>query len=559
MFENPPRRADSARSCRLTRVLGIASSLLAFTATLATAQGGSPCAPISASFEEINFADGSSSLIEPASALFGNGQGIVVFTAPASLGDGDRNGIMGIFVDASGQPVGDRFLINTLVQEDQFNSAVAAAPDGRFAVVWQSDISPGDPDGSSIRGRLYGANGQPRGNDFQINDHVVGDQTVPRVGMADDGSFVVTWQSEESPGTDDDNESIQARRFDANGNTRGPQFQVNSRIDSFQTAPDVGVAADGSFVVVFDSRDSAGSDSSGDSVQMRRYSVSGDPLGPEQQVNVTTQGHQSHPRVAVDSDGSFLVVWESATSAGSDNDNTSIQGRGYLANGIAAGNEVQVNERIFGSDDDADVAAVGGREFLVVWSSPVAGETYQETAARAMTLEGQFLGFEYTVSVSSRQPSVSGNRLGASLIASRSMLHQVGIVGQAYHHPCAVGDGVTECTEGPTTLCINSDRFRVTLTWRDAQGVSGAGQAFELTPDTGYFWFFDPANVEVVIKVLNACGFNQRYWAFIAGLTDVEIDMIVEDTQTSTVRRYGNALGSAFQPVTDTDAFATCP
>ena len=558
MIETNLRRAALARSPRAARVTGVVFGLLALIAAVATAQGGSPCAPISANVGEISYAD-FGNLQDPGAALFGDGTGVVVFTASASVGDDDREGIMGIFVDQQGQPVGSAFLINTFTVQDQFEPAVAAAPDGRFVVVWESDASPGDSDGQSIRGRLYGADGLPRGDDFQVNDFVLDDQTFPQVGMADDGSFVVVWESEESPGSDDSSNSVQARRYDANGTPRGSQFQVNSRINSFQQEPDVGVAPDGSFVVVFASRDSAGSDGSGDSVQMRRYAANGQAQGPEQQVNVTTSLNQTRPRVAVDADGTYLVAWESATSAGTDNDGRSVQARGFLASGVAAGNEVQVNERIYRNDDTIDVAPVGGREFLVVWQSPIEDVTYPDAAARALTLEGQFLGFEYTVSPGINDPVVAGNRAGSSLIAARTVARAGGVVGQGYSHPCATGTGVTECTQSSQTLCLNQDRFRVTMSWRNAQGQQGAGQAVELTPDTGYFWIFDEANVEVVIKLLNACGIGQRYWVFVAGLTDVEVDLIVEDTQASEVLIYSSPLGVAFQPVTDTNAFATCP
>lgn len=34
----------------------------------------------------------------------------------------------------------------------------------------------------------------------------------------------------------------------------------------------------------------------------------------------------------------------------------------------------------------------------------------------------------------------------------------------------------------------------------------------------GYFWFFEEDNVEVVLKVLDACSFTDRFWVFAAGL-----------------------------------------
>jgi len=63
----------------------------------------------------------------------------------------------------------------------------------------------------------------------------------------------------------------------------------------------------------------------------------------------------------------------------------------------------------------------------------------------------------------------------------------------------------------------------------------------------------------VVIKVLNACGFNSRYWTFAGGLTDVNVVMTVTDTQTGAITIYTNPQAISFQPIQDTDAFATCP
>jgi hypothetical protein len=115
------------------------------------------------------------------------------------------------------------------------------------------------------------------------------------------------------------------------------------------------------------------------------------------------------------------------------------------------------------------------------------------------------------------------------------------------------------CAGGPTVLCLNGGRFRVSMTFATATGQSGDAQAVSLTGDTGYFWFFSAGNVESVVKVLDGCDFNQRFWVFAGGLTDVRAVLSVADTQTSEVRTYSNPLGTAFRPIQDTAAFATCP
>ncbi|MDQ6801997.1 MAG: hypothetical protein M3041_14310 [Acidobacteriota bacterium] len=116
------------------------------------------------------------------------------------------------------------------------------------------------------------------------------------------------------------------------------------------------------------------------------------------------------------------------------------------------------------------------------------------------------------------------------------------------------------CLQDAATLCLNAGRFQVNANWRTSDGTTGRGQAVTLTDDSGYFWFFGPNNVEVVVKALNACSSPlPRYWVFAAGLTDVQVDLTVTDTRSGTVKVYSNPLGRPFQPIQDTGAFATCP
>jgi len=115
------------------------------------------------------------------------------------------------------------------------------------------------------------------------------------------------------------------------------------------------------------------------------------------------------------------------------------------------------------------------------------------------------------------------------------------------------------CVANATTLCLNDDRFKVTADWVTTQPQSGQGQAYELTADTGYFWFFNQENVETVIKVLDGCANNSRYWVFAGGLTNVQVTLRVEDMKNNTVKTYTNPQSTPFQPILDTGAFATCP
>ena len=94
--------------------------------------------------------------------------------------------------------------------------------------------------------------------------------------------------------------------------------------------------------------------------------------------------------------------------------------------------------------------------------------------------------------------------------------------------------------------------------WQTNAGSSGNAQVVALTSDTGYLWFFNSVNVEVVIKVLNACAVNSKFWVFAGGLTNVKVTIHVTDTQTGAANTYINPQNTPFQPLQDTSAFA-CP
>ncbi len=118
--------------------------------------------------------------------------------------------------------------------------------------------------------------------------------------------------------------------------------------------------------------------------------------------------------------------------------------------------------------------------------------------------------------------------------------------------------GPATCVPSPAALCLNGGRFRVETEWVTTNGERGAGHAVPLGADSGYFWFFDPANVESVVKVLDGCGQNGRYWAFAAGLTNVRVVTTVTDTWTGVGKSYVNPTGTAFAPIQDTSAVDVC-
>ena len=122
------------------------------------------------------------------------------------------------------------------------------------------------------------------------------------------------------------------------------------------------------------------------------------------------------------------------------------------------------------------------------------------------------------------------------------------------------GDKVGACIPSTTNHCLNDGRFHVEVEWRDFDDGTGLANTVPLdSADSGLFYFFNPDNWEMLVKVIDGCSFNNRYWVFAAATTNIEYKLVVTDTLTGSVRQFTNPLGTSANALTNTDAFATCP
>ncbi len=116
------------------------------------------------------------------------------------------------------------------------------------------------------------------------------------------------------------------------------------------------------------------------------------------------------------------------------------------------------------------------------------------------------------------------------------------------------------CVPDEHTLCLGGARFAVTAAFQlTPSGPSAPATAVPLTQDSGYFWFFDASNVELIVKVLDGCSTNGFHWVFESGLTNVGVGLEVRDMETGQTKTYQSEAGTPFVPIQDTNAFQTCP
>ncbi len=190
-----------------------------------------------------------------------------------------------------------------------------------------------------------------------------------------------------------------------------------------------------------------------------------------------------------------------------------------------------------------ELIAAGGRLFFVAHDGAHGNELWQSDGTAAGTRLVQDL-YPTADSSNPAQLTVAGDNL--------YFVADDGLTGfELWSYPLTAGPG---CQPSASRLCLNNGRFQVEAAWKDFQGNRGNGQAVTLTPDTGYFWFFSPANVEAVLKVLDGRGLNNHFWTFYGALSSVEYHLTVTDTQTGAAKRYYNPPGQ-LASVGDTNGF----
>ena len=328
----------------------------------------------------------------------------------SSVQDGSGYGVFGRrFADGVAQ--GTEFQVNLYTSDQQDGTAVGIAEDGRFVVVWNSRYQDGGEFG--VFARRFDAAGLAQGLELQVNSSTAADQSAPAIAMDALGRFVIAWQSTQNGATD-----VFALRFDSSGVAQATEFIVNSFVAGGQRLPAVAISDSGAFIVVWDSFTQ---DGSGYGVFGQRFSPTGARQGPEFQVNAFFTGNQYAASVATDANGDFVVAWESDLQDGS---GKGIFARRFDSSGTPQGEEITVNEREIDDQRSAQVALDEDGDFVVVWTSELQDGSGYGVFARRFRDDGalrtaELLANRFT-SGSQRTPSVAADDDGDFLVAWQS-------------------------------------------------------------------------------------------------------------------------------------------
>jgi hypothetical protein len=194
----------------------------------------------------------------------------------------------------------------------------------------------------------------PATGDLPVNLMTANHEVTPDVAIAADGSFVAVWESDGN--WDGDKRGVFARRFAADGTALTGEFVVNATTAGDQTDPAVASDDAGNFAVTWVSDQGTGRD-----VFVRLFDAGGSPLAGEAQVNAFAGSDQVNPAVGMNAAGAFVVAWEGDGAGDSDG----VWAQQFTAGGGGVGGNVRVNANTGSKQYDAAVAVAADGSFVV--------------------------------------------------------------------------------------------------------------------------------------------------------------------------------------------------
>ena len=254
------------------------------------------------------------------------------------------------------------FSANTFTAGFQGWSDIAAMPDGRYVVTWASWLQDGN--GNGVIAQIFNADGTPSGSEFVVNTFTTGSQQLPKIEVLANGDFVIVWEAYGPEGPF--NAGIYGQRFDSTGTPLGAEFGVNTVTADHQKNPAITALSDGGFVVTWQSSGQETGTNAAEGIYAQRYDAGGVAVGGEIHVNTYTPGVQRNADVTALEGGGYVVMWQ---SAGQDGNLDGIFGQIYGADGLPSGTEFSVNSYTFQNQYGVKVTALADGGFVATWSS----------------------------------------------------------------------------------------------------------------------------------------------------------------------------------------------
>jgi len=236
----------------------------------------------------------------PSVAMNADGAFVVVWTNWYGQSYIGRTFAAGRVFDAQGVPVSDEFEIASHAQA--VGPDVAMDEAGRFIVTW---LRVGDtynrPYGEYVMARQYKADGTPCAEPIRLTDSLNSRWYTPAIAAGLDGRFVITWAIGPFP------YDIIAQSFDTACGPMNEPVLINTVMEGDQGHPCVTTNGRGDYLIVWDSHESDGSSCS--CVAGQFVKQDGTLRGGELMFSTPNGRLNWCPDVAMAPDGRYVVVW----------------------------------------------------------------------------------------------------------------------------------------------------------------------------------------------------------------------------------------------------------
>lgn len=199
-----------------------------------------------------------------------------------------------------------------------------------------------------------------------------GDRDFPDVAVDPQGRSIFVWQDSGTIDTSTPRTEIFLRRFDAAGSALADPVIVNTLTEDDQVSPRIALGADGSFLVIWqsDEPDPEAEGAVRRFIRGQAFDADAQPVGGERIYNAVTTGTYTdrHADVAALTGGGFVVVWQQETAIAPDT-GRNIQARLVAANGAPSGDAFVANSAIGASESLPAVTELDDGGFFVMWRS----------------------------------------------------------------------------------------------------------------------------------------------------------------------------------------------
>ncbi|MDX2212001.1 MAG: right-handed parallel beta-helix repeat-containing protein [Oculatellaceae cyanobacterium bins.114] len=244
---------------------------------------------------------------------------------------------------------------------------------------------------------------------FDITTRPQYKQPHPAVAALPNGGFIAVWQSEYQDGMDT---GIYAQRYDGSGNPIGTEFLINVTTKDNQDTPAVATYPDGSFVVTWQSRNFGGTEYD---IFARRYDAAGNALSGEFLVNTAQANFQQNAAIATLSNGNFVITWDSRQQE-DDEQSLSVFARVFAADGTPVSRAFPVNTFTDGNQAKPAVTALQNGDFLISWHSNAQDGSEYGVYAQTYNASGAAVGNEFRInsytSGSQNRPAIAALKDG---------------------------------------------------------------------------------------------------------------------------------------------------